>query len=1219
MYEAEQNSSSALSRAHELYSSTKSDLLPLMNNAKEKYQPIDIKHKENKINLNDFAKKLENMVTISFDDVYRNASEDADIASARIKEVGMDSDKYYRELEKHKQEAQALPKDLDQSTRNIQQTEKQLNAINEKLPSIIDTINSLPEKQKNLQRITENIKQNIDKLNQQVALARDLANRIDVGVTFFPNTTLELRNPPNVESLTTSTKISGYFKTDKQDGLIFYLGNPVGSKLRRTQTDDYMALVIQNGYPVLKLDIGNGNEQVINNKYVSDNEWYQFKIIRTGNNAQLIIREQQDDGREVEYKGETILEGPLSIFNLDKTKSKLFVGGIPVNYNIQNAFEVNSFDGEIEELVIGDLPVSLWNFNNGYENNHGAVRRNKLLNVQPATGFRFNGNGYAVFNARSFNLRHRSDIQLKFKTFASDGLLFLAEKDNTFISLELRNGKILYKYNLGYSTKLWHTSKTYNDGQWHSVSATREGPRGQLTVDSENVSDRTKPIEGNLLASMEVISFGGYPGKHNLSDVTNVKFDGCIESAIIMGNSIDFKQNIKAYDITPGCPEKVAKLVSFVKNRPGYIRHSPLSVSNNFRMNLNFKTKEPEGLLFYATNRDQSDGISLALKDGHLRLISQKIEHISKDTFNDSDWHVISIMHTNQELRIDFDDYDFIATDSPPTPLHILYGNLFIGGLPPSLTAMPEMVGTMEPFIGCIADVTLNGNVINFANKTDKKNEIFGKCVLDVVHWEDNPDVHKVPVLPPLEDLDKEITALPSEITESHQVISTTIRGDGGYEEPVESSEPIETIEVTNHPTTLTTTTEQLQTIEPETQKPDILTRGPAGTVRPKTTPMPKHGCALPLSPNADDSSLDPNSFRFGTQEGSRLEYHVPRGRHKKNSDYYLEFKTGEKNGILFYISDQSSSHDVFMALLLQDGHLIFTFTNGTGPAVIKSKEFYSNDVWHKVDFSREGSNGKLVIDGESENFGTALNAEKMELKLPYYIGGLEPADYNIVYGNLNTTESFKGCIRNLLMNGRPMVNPKKHGVVSCSDNVESGTFFYGTKSSFVKLKDKFHVGQTFNIKLDIKPRLDTGILISVHGRKDYFILEMVNGSMKLTAENGLGPITAIFEPKTPYYFCDGNWHNIQAVKSKNVVTLSVDNVFTDPTLGDHRAVSTSTGGTLFLGGHRFLSNVKRLRGLSSHQPFVGCIKNVYLNNDLIPITPSMKHGNVIVGSCRTN
>ncbi|KAJ8933871.1 hypothetical protein NQ314_013724 [Rhamnusium bicolor] len=44
--------------------------------------------------------------------------------------------------------------------------------------------------------------------------------------------------------------------------------------------DDYMALIIQNGYPVLKLDIGNGPDQVINEKFVSDGNWYQFIVER---------------------------------------------------------------------------------------------------------------------------------------------------------------------------------------------------------------------------------------------------------------------------------------------------------------------------------------------------------------------------------------------------------------------------------------------------------------------------------------------------------------------------------------------------------------------------------------------------------------------------------------------------------------------------------------------------------------------------------------------------------------------------------------------------------------------------------------------------------------------------------------------------------------------------------------------------------------------------
>lgn len=136
-----------------------------------------------------------------------------------------------------------------------------------------------------------------------------------------------------------------------------------------------MALVVQNGFPVLKLDIGNGPDQVILNKYVADNVWRQFIIERVGHNAKLSIREEFVGGQENIETVEKPLTGPYTIFNLDKDKSKLFVGSFPVNYEMQKDIDVNSFEGEIEDLVIGNTPVSLWNFVDGYENNHGAKER----------------------------------------------------------------------------------------------------------------------------------------------------------------------------------------------------------------------------------------------------------------------------------------------------------------------------------------------------------------------------------------------------------------------------------------------------------------------------------------------------------------------------------------------------------------------------------------------------------------------------------------------------------------------------------------------------------------------------------------------------------------------------------------------------------------------------------------------------------------------------
>jgi hypothetical protein len=53
--------------------------------------------------------------------------------------------------------------------------------------------------------------------------------RIKVGVTFFPNTTLELRNPEGLPLLATSTKISTYFRTNRPNGFILYLGNAIGT------------------------------------------------------------------------------------------------------------------------------------------------------------------------------------------------------------------------------------------------------------------------------------------------------------------------------------------------------------------------------------------------------------------------------------------------------------------------------------------------------------------------------------------------------------------------------------------------------------------------------------------------------------------------------------------------------------------------------------------------------------------------------------------------------------------------------------------------------------------------------------------------------------------------------------------------------------------------------------------------------------------------------
>lgn len=92
-------------------------------------------------------------------------------------------------------------------------------------------------------------------------------------------------------------------------------------------------------------------------------------------NVKLIIKEELPDHSEQVSPTEVPLNGHYSIFNLDRNQSKLFMGSYPLEFNMQDTIRTNSFEGEVEDLIIGDRPVSLWNFNHGQNNNEGAKER----------------------------------------------------------------------------------------------------------------------------------------------------------------------------------------------------------------------------------------------------------------------------------------------------------------------------------------------------------------------------------------------------------------------------------------------------------------------------------------------------------------------------------------------------------------------------------------------------------------------------------------------------------------------------------------------------------------------------------------------------------------------------------------------------------------------------------------------------------------------------
>lgn len=242
------------------------------------------------------------------------------------------------------------------------------------------------------------------------------------------------------------------------------------------------------------------------------------------------------------------------------------------------------------------------------------------------------------------------------------------------------------------------------------------------------------------------------------------------------------------------------------------------------------------------------------------------------------------------------------------------------------------------------------------------------------------------------------------------------------------------------------------------------------------------------------------------------------------------------------------------------------------------SKNEYNNGDWHTVIFSRQQSKGKLIINGEDEQFSESTSAARtMTVQAPYSFGGVNPDSVEDMNLNLKIGKGkiFSGCLRDIQMSGQGLGEPSLAvGVLPCSDQIETGTYF-GRGGGYVKLRDRFRVGTDVTIQFDIKPRTMNGLLLSVHGKKAFFILQLINGTIHFTVDNGDGPFVTTFTPEANENFCDGQWRTVKAVKSKYVISLVVNDTGSEPSIGNAASPSTDTTRPLFLGGHPHLSKVK--------------------------------------------
>ncbi|XP_069936947.1 laminin subunit alpha-like isoform X4 [Cherax quadricarinatus] len=699
------------------------------------------------------------------------------------------------------------------------------------------------------------------------------------------------------------------------------------------------------------------------------------------------------------------------------------------------------------------------------------------------------------------------------------------------MTVAMEEGHVIFQYNLGSGVATMKSDNTYHDGEWHHVEVARQQRNGVLKIASETIQAESPGNVKQFSSTPETMFFGGYPGEHDYIDITNEDFNGCIDNIVMSSVAVDLSKSKESIDTAPGCPIKVASLVSFDKSAPGYVKYDSPD-GNGLQLVFKFKTEEPDGLILYTSTRNQNSYLSLSLAESALILRAApggELTTGSYEKYNDSEWHVVIATREHNELRLDIDDFKSYAVKVAEQAVPF-DGPVYFGGVPEIYNIAAAASATDTNFYGCIGDATLNSKLVNFAQSQDRFNAHLQKCPL-----QKSSSVFEKP-----------------SVEEVRAEVSQTFLSDG---------------------------------------------------------------CALPVEP-AQEEVPTTEGFRFGSKRNSRIQFNALPGSTRADFKFSFDFKTTADEGIIFYASGKT--HRDYITFYLKDGKIVFSFNTGTGAALMRSEQSYDDGAWHSAVVERRDEHGMLFIDGFQVANGTGKGDSKfIDLKEPVYYGGIAAEVADVVRPNTEGTElSFNGCLRNFRLNNQRVGGSHDaYGLIRCSANVEPGIFFGDGPRANVILRKRFSVGRVFEMTLDVKPRKNSGVIASVHGRRDFVILQLNNGSVELSVDNGKGVITARYTPPSPWMLCDGNWHSIQVIKNKNIAILVVDGTSTNPVSGKIGATSTDTKNPLFLGSQPL---VQKRRGGATSERFVGCIRNVTVNKELEALAYTTFVGNVNAGSCPT-
>ncbi|XP_069830960.1 laminin subunit alpha-4 isoform X2 [Dendropsophus ebraccatus] len=176
---------------------------------------------------------------------------------------------------------------------------------------------------------------------------------------------------------------------------------------------------------------------------------------------------------------------------------------------------------------------------------------------------------------------------------------------------------------------------------------------------------------------------------------------------------------------SPSRPRAVrnAYLYGGTANSHHEFNHIPKQFNQKSDLTFRFRTHSSHGMIFYVSDEDENNFLTVFLADGQLHFKfnvgEQKLTIESQETYNDGVWHAIRCIRDMNKGKLIIDGLRVIEDRLPGRhAVWSVMAPLYVGGVAPDKAMKNVQINSVYSFNGCLGDLQLNGRTVTTPSQT---------------------------------------------------------------------------------------------------------------------------------------------------------------------------------------------------------------------------------------------------------------------------------------------------------------------------------------------------------------------------------------------------------------------------------------------------------------------------------------------------------------------